>query len=293
VLEYAKQGGNRSNHVRLSGKEFKAWPNKCVTLLGMSGVGKTHLAVHLRQHHWFHYSGDYRIGTRYLDEPILDNIKSQAMQIPFLRELLRTDSIYIRNNITVDNLKPVSSFLGKLGNPELGGLGLTEFKHRQELHRVAEIASMKDVPEFIRKADAIYGYPHFVNDAGGSLCELDDLETLKVLAEHTLIIYIKATAKDEKDLIRRAESDPKPLYYRDAFLDEQLAVYLRDKGLAYAAQIDPDEFVRWMFPRLFYSRLPRYQAIADEYGYTVTTDDLAQVQDEASFLCLVEKLLDK
>jgi energy-coupling factor transporter ATP-binding protein EcfA2 len=293
VLEYAKQGGNRSNHVRLSGKEFKAWPNKCVTLLGMSGVGKTRLAVHLRQHHWFHYSGDYRIGTRYLDEPILDNIKSQAMQIPFLRELLRTDSIYIRNNITVDNLKPVSSFLGKLGNPELGGLGLTEFKHRQELHRVAEIASMKDVPEFIRKADTIYGYPHFVNDAGGSLCELDDLETLKVLAEHTLIIYIKATAKDEKDLIRRAESDPKPLYYRDAFLDEQLAVYLRDKGLAYAAQIDPDEFVRWMFPRLFYSRLPRYQAIADEYGYTVTTDDLAQIQDEASFLRLVEKLLDK
>ncbi len=293
MLEYAKQGGNRSNHVRLSGKEFKAWPNKCVTLLGMSGVGKTRLAVHLRQHHWFHYSGDYRIGTRYLDEPILDNIKSQAMQIPFLRELLRTDSIYIRNNITVDNLKPVSSFLGKLGNPELGGLGLTEFKHRQELHRVAEIASMKDVPEFIRKADTIYGYPHFVNDAGGSLCELDDLETLKVLAEHTLIIYIKATAKDEKDLIRRAESDPKPLYYRDAFLDEQLAVYLRDKGLAYAAQIDPDEFVRWMFPRLFYSRLPRYQAIADEYGYTVTTDDLAQIQDEASFLRLVEKLLDK
>jgi len=280
-------------HVRLSGKEFKAWPNKSVTLLGMSGVGKTRLAGRLRQHHWFHYSADYRIGTRYLDEPILDNIKSQAMQIPFLRELLRTDSIYIRNNITVDNLKPVSSFLGKLGNPELGGLGLTEFKHRQALHRVAEIASMKDVPEFIRKADAIYGYPHLVNDASGSLCELDDPETLKVLAEHTLIIYIKATAKDEKELIRRAEEDPKPLYYRDAFLDEQLAIFLRDKELAYAAQIDPDEFVRWMFPRLFYSRLPRYQAIADEYGYTVTTDDLAQVKDEASFLRLVEKVLDR
>jgi hypothetical protein len=277
--------------VRLSAKEFKAWDNKCITLLGMSGVGKTRLASQLRMRHWFHYSGDYRIGTRYLDEPILDNIKSQAMQIPFLRDLLRTDSIYIRNNITVDNLQPVSSFLGKLGNPEQGGLGLKEFKHRQELHRQAEIAAMKDVPEFIRKSKAIYGYRHFVNDAGGSLCELDDPEVLHSLSEHTLILYIKATEKDEQELIRRAEEDPKPLYYRDAFLDEQLEIYLRDRGHAYVAQIGPDDFVRWMFPRLFYSRLPRYQAIADEHGYTISTEQLGTVKDEASFLRLVERLL--
>jgi len=279
--------------VKLSAKEFKSWDNKCITLLGMSGVGKTRLANRLRQRHWFHYSGDYRIGTRYLDEPILDNIKAQAMQIPFLRDLLRTDSIYIRNNISVDNLKPVSSFLGKLGNPEQGGLGLRDFKHRQELHRVAEIAAMKDVPEFIGKAQAIYGYQHFVNDAGGSLCELDDPEVLRVLAEHTLILYIKATEKDEQELIRRAEEDPKPLYYREAFLDEQLEIYLRDKGFGYVAEIDPDDFVRWMFPRLFYSRVPRYQAIADQHGYTLTTDELAQVRDEASFLRVVERVLQK
>jgi len=279
--------------VKLSAKEFKSWDNKCITLLGMSGVGKTRLANRLRQRHWFHYSGDYRIGTRYLDEPILDNIKAQAMQIPFLRDLLRTDSIYIRNNISVDNLKPVSSFLGKLGNPEQGGLGLRDFKHRQELHRVAEIAAMKDVPEFIGKAQAIYGYQHFVNDAGGSLCELDDPEVLRVLAEHTLILYIKATEKDERELIGRAEEDPKPLYYREAFLDEQLEIYLRDKGFGYVAEIDPDDFVRWMFPRLFYSRVPRYQAIADQHGYTLTTDELAQVRDEASFLRVVERVLQK
>lgn len=279
--------------MKLSAKEFKAWDNKCITLLGMSGVGKTRLANRLRQRHWFHYSGDYRIGTRYLDEPILDNIKAQAMQIPFLRDLLRTDSIYIRNNISVDNLKPVSSFLGKLGNPEQGGLGIREFKHRQELHRVAEIAAMKDVPEFIGKAQAIYGYRHFVNDAGGSLCELDDPEVLRVLAEHTLILYIKATETDEQELIRRAEDDPKPLYYREAFLDEQLEIYLRDKGFGYVAEIDPDDFVRWMFPRLFYSRVPRYQAIADQHGYTLTTDELAQVRDEAGFLRVVERVLEK
>jgi hypothetical protein len=279
--------------MKLSAKDFKAWDNKCVTLLGMSGVGKTRLAARLRKRNWFHYSGDYRIGTRYLDEPILDHIKQQAMQVPFLRELLRSDSIYIRNNITVDNLQPVSSFLGKLGNPEKGGLGLKEFKHRQELHRQAEIAAMRDVPEFIRKAGEIYGYRHFVNDAGGSLCELDDPATIQVLADYTLILYLKANEKDEQELIRRAEDDPKPLYYREAFLDEQLEIYLRDTGCTYVAQIDPDDFVRWMFPRLFYSRLPRYQTIADKYGYTITTDELKEVRDEAAFLRLVEKVLER
>ncbi|UCH53690.1 MAG: ATPase [Pseudomonadota bacterium] len=279
--------------MKLSAKDFKAWHNKSITLLGMSGVGKTRLAVRLRRRNWFHYSGDYRIGTRYLDEPILDNIKVQAMQVPFLRELLRTDSIYIRNNISVDNLQPVSSFLGKLGNPEKGGLGLAEFKRRQALHRAAEIAAMKDVPEFIDKAHVIYGYRHFVNDAGGSLCELDDPEVLRLLEEHTLILYIKATEHDEQELIKRAEEDPKPLYYREQFLDEQLAVYLRETGAAYVAEIDPDEFVRWMFPRLFYSRVPRYEAIAGKYGYTLTTDELAQAKDESGFLRLIERVLER
>ncbi|MEK7840018.1 MAG: ATPase, partial [Pseudomonadota bacterium] len=239
------------------------------------------------------YSGDYRIGTRYLDEPILDNIKQQAMQIPFLQELLRSDSIFIRNNITVDNLAPVSSFLGKLGNPERGGLPLDEFKRRQALHREAEVATMRDVPEFIRKAHDIYGYRHFVNDAGGSLCELDDPAVMKILADHTLVLYIKATDQDEQDLIKRAEDDPKPLYYREAFLEEQLAAYLKERSLSFVAQIDPDDFVRWMFPRLFRTRVPRYEAIAREHGYTLSTDELKEARDEASFLRLVERVLER
>ena len=277
--------------MRLTIEEFRGWEHKSITLLGMSGVGKTRLANILRKRNWFHYSGDYRIGTRYLGEAILDNIKQQAMQVPFLRDLLHSDSIYIANNITVDNLKPVSSFLGKLGNPELGGLPLPEFKRRQDLHLEAEIAAMRDVPEFIRKTQAIYGYKHFVNDAGGSVCELDDPETLKVLAEHTVILYIKASTKDEQELIRRAESDPKPLYYREAFLDQQLEIYMRDNGLPYVAMIDPDAFVCWMFPRLFYSRIPRYEAIAEKYGYTITTEELHDLQDEGDFLKLVETAL--
>ena len=279
--------------MKLGVEEFRNWQHKSITLLGMSGVGKTRLSNMLPNDEWFHFSGDYRIGTHYLDEPILDNIKKQAMQIPFLRDLLRSDSIYIQNNISVNNLQPVSSFLGKLGDPEKEGLPLDEFKYRQELHRQAEIATMRDVPAFIKKAQELYDYKHFINDAGGSVCELDDEETLEILAQHTLILYIKATEKNEKSLIQRAESDPKPLYYREAFLDEQLAIYMKENNLDYVAMIDPDEFVRWIFSKLFYSRIPRYDAIAEKYGYTITTDELSQVSNKDELMALIEKAIER
>jgi hypothetical protein len=269
--------------------EFRDWRNKNVTLLGMSGVGKTYLSSVLCGHNWFHYSGDYRIGTRYLDEPILDLIKHQAMQVPFLRDLLRRDWIYIRNNIKVDDLGPVLSFVGKLGNPELGGVPLEEFARRQAQYREAEIAAMNDVPEFVRKAREIYGYQHFVNDVGGSLCELEEPTVIDLLLRHTLILYIQVTDEEEETkLIDRAQSDPKPLYYRPAFLQEQLAAYLKENGLEYAAEMDPDAFTCWVFPRLFRSRIPRYEAIAGPHGYTVTSREVSAVRDESDFLQLLE-----
>jgi len=268
---------------------FRTWEHKRITLLGMSGVGKTHISTMLRNHDWFHFSGDYRIGTRYLDEPILDLIKQQAMQTPFLRDLLRRDWIDIKNNIKVHDLGPVLSFVGKLGGPEWDGLSLQEFTRRQALYREAEIAAMRDVPEFIRKGREIYGYPHFVNDVGGSLCELDEPGVIDLLAENTLILYIQTTTREEEDtLIRRAQSDPKPLYYRPAFLAETLPVFLAETGLEYVAQVEPDDFTRWVFPRLFHSRIPRYEAIAKPHGYTVTSQEVAQVRDERDFLALVE-----
>ena len=275
-------------------EEFRAWKNKSITLLGMSGVGKTHLSTLLRNHNWFHYSGDYRIGTRYLDEPIMDLIKQQAMQVPFLRDLLRRDWIHISNNIKVNDLGPVMSFVGKLGNPELGGVPLAEFSRRQADYRRAEIAAMRDVPEFIRKAHDIYGYDNFVNDVGGSLCELDEPSVIDLLVQHSLILYIRVTeASEEQALIERAQSSPKPLYYRPAFLEDQLQEYLDLHGLEYAAEVDPDDFCRWVFPRLFHSRVPRYEAIARPHGYTVTSHEVAAVRDERDFLALLENAIER
>ena len=279
--------------MKMSPQEFLDWQTKRITLLAMSGAGKTTLANKLPKAKWFHYSGDYRIGTKYLREPILDNIKRQAMSVPFLRDLLLSDSIYISNKITVDNLAPVSTFLGKVGDPAQGGLSLQEFKRRQNLHRQAEIAAMNDVPEFIHKAEDIYGYHHFINDAGGSVCELDSPEVLETLAQNTLIIYIKIPPALEQTIIERAKTDPKPLYYREAFLDDKLAEFMSLKNYASTDVMPPDEFVSWVFPELFKSRLPRYQAIADQYGYTVDANDVATVKNEDDFIQLITAALAK
>ena len=161
------------------------------------------------------------------------------------------------------------------------------------LHHQAEIAAMNDVPEFIHKAEDIYGYHHFINDAGGSVCELDSPEVLETLAQNTLIIYIKIPPALEQTIIERAKTDPKPLYYREAFLDEKLAEFMRLKNYASTDVMPPDEFVSWVFPELFKSRLPRYQAIADQYGYTIDANDAATVKNEADFIRLITDALAK
>ena len=273
--------------MKMSSQEFLQWDAKSITLLAMSGAGKTTLANKLPKKKWFHYSGDYRIGTKYLGEAILDNIKQQAMEVPFLKELLLSDSIYICNNVSVDNLAPVSSFLGKIGDSKLGGLALDEFKRRQVLHHKAEIAAMYDVSEFIHKAENIYGYKHFINDAGGSVCELDDEDVLEHLARHTLIIYIKTSPELNETIINRSKTSPKPLYYREAFLDTRLAEFMRENNYHNVDTIPPDQFVSWVFPKLFKSRLPRYQAIADKYGYTLDASDVAGINTDHDFIQLI------
>jgi hypothetical protein len=210
-----------------------------------------------------------------------------------LRELLRADSLYIKSKISFDNLTAVSSYLGKLGDAEKGGLSLKEFKHRQNLHRIAEIEAMKDVPAFIHNAEDIYGYDHFINDAGGSVCELDCPEALEILAKNTLIIYIRIPPELEQTIIDRAKSDPKPLYYREAFLDEKLEEFLALKNYASTDVMPPDEFVTWVFPELFKARVPRYEAIAEKYGYVIDGNDMAKVETEDDFIALIAAALAK
>lgn len=278
--------------------DWRAAKNRRVALFGMSGLGKTRIAAMLRDEaQWFHYSVDFRIGTRYMGEHIVDNFKREAMRNPFLRELLRSDSIYIASNITFQNLAPLSTYLGKPGDPAKGGIPFAEYLQRQRQHRAAEIAATRDTLRFIDKARDIYDYAHFVCDTSGSLCEVVDPEdpadpVLGDLAAATLPIWIRGTEAQARDLEARFDRAPKPMYYPEPFLVGLWDSYRAERGLA-AEEVDPDAFVRHGFRALIAHRLPRYAAIAERWGVTVESDEVAAVRDPADFAELVAAALDR
>lgn len=276
--------------------DFENAPRHAVTVLGMSGVGKTRLAAQLRGHDWFHFSVDYRIGTRHMGEFIVDNFKREAMKVPFLRDLLISDSIYISSNITFDNLDPLSTYLGTPGDPARDGLPLAEYQRRQEQHRIAELYALQDVPYFIERAEALYGYQDFIADSGGSLIEVIDVdnredETIKTLTEHTALLYIRGTDEDADELVRRYRQAPKPMYYRPELLVQKWAEYKNAHDLKDDSEIDPAAFGAWGFEAILHDRLPRYQALADRYGYSAEATDVATVRDGADFRALMGKAI--
>jgi hypothetical protein len=271
-------------------------PQKAVALFGMSGLGKTRTAALLRgEDDWFHYSVDYRIGTRYMGEHIVDNFKREAMLNPFLRQLLRTDSIYIASNISFANLAPLSTYLGKPGDPAKGGIGFEEYIRRQRQHREAEIAALRDTPLFIGKARDIYGYAHFLCDTGGSICEVVDPEdtddpVLELLASNVLLVQIRGTEVQADELARRFEEAPKPMYYPEPFLRDVWADYMTETGLD-EDKIDPDQFMTWGFRRLLAHRLPRYDAIGEGWGVTVEASEIEALRSPADFDALIAEAI--
>jgi hypothetical protein len=278
--------------------EFVKAKRRAVTVFGMAGVGKTRLSNMLRANSWFHYSADYRIGTRYMGEFIVDNFKREAMKVPFLAQLLRTDSIYISSNITFDNLDPLSTYLGTPGDTNRGGLPLAEYQRRQEQHRVAEIAALRDVPYFIERAKTLYGYDNFIADTGGSLIEVIDHAdatdpVVATLTQHTALLYIRGTEKDASELVKRFKQAPKPMYYRPPFLVEKWAEYKLINGVIDDCDVDPAGFGAWGFEALLHDRLPRYQALADKFGYVVEASDLATVRDGDEFVDLMAAAIEK
>jgi hypothetical protein len=272
-------------------KDFLEAKNKRITLLGMSGVGKTHLAKLIGEEgDWFHFSGDYRIGAKHLKEEIIANIANKMSSNNWLKGLLENKSISVNSQVTFDNLEPISAFLGKVGNPEEGGLPISEFIRRQSLFFEAEKKTMYEVPEFIAKSQA-KGFSHFINDAGGSLCELEDPKLFKLLSANTLIIYIKTSKENEHALIERAKENPKPMYYNPVFFQRSIQNYLTENNLEYAAEISPDSFVSWVFPKLIEDRLKKYSKIANKYGCTIQSDDLHSCSSANDVIDLISRAL--
>ncbi len=278
-------------------EEWLASDRKHVLLFGMSGLGKTHVSNLLRASGtWFHYSIDYRIGTRYMGDHIVDNFKREAMRNPFLRDLLLSDSIFIASNLTFNNLAPLSTYLGKPGNPEKGGLPFEDYMRRQEQHRRAEIAALLDTPYFIHRAEDLYGYRNFICDSGGSICEVVDPDdpadlVLNALEDQLLLIWIEGTEGHTAELIRRFDRNPKPMYYRPDFLRAKWAEYLDLEAIT-ETEVDPDAFVRWTYAQALAHRQPLYAAMARNWGIKVRAEDVARVSDAEGFSQLVAQALE-
>ena len=267
-------------------------PRKRVSLIGMSGLGKTYLSNILRDtDQWFHYSVDYRIGTRYMGEHIVDNFKREAMQVPYLRELLMSDSIYIGSNITFNNLAPLSAYLGKPGSTAKGGIPFSEYMRRQDLHRAAEIAASIDAVAFMDRAKEIYGYDHFVCDTSGSVCEVVDPTdpedpVLTALSQNSLIIWLRGSDSHIDTLVKRFDAAPKPMYARPAAMTERWHRYLSETKLS-EDQVDPDAFIRWSYRQILDDRLPLYQGIAENWGITIDAARLSEIEEAKDFCALV------
>lgn len=270
-------------------------PRKRVLLFGMSGLGKTYLSAMLRGNGWFHYSVDYRIGTRYMGEYIADNFKREAMKVPFLRELLLSDSVHIGSNITFDNLAPLSTYLGKPGSQARGGLPFEDYCQRQDQHRSAEKSALMDTVAFVERARTIYGIENFVCDSGGSICEVvnptDPADPiLTALSQKLLMVWIEGSEAHTAELVRRFDRAPKPMYYRPEFLERKWVQYRVERGLR-EEEVDPDDFVRWTYREALEARQPRYAAMAAHWGVKVRAEDVALVRDEKDFTSLIAAAL--
>ncbi|AGT07787.1 hypothetical protein [Paracoccus aminophilus] len=280
-----------------TGKDWLAAQQKRVLFFGMSGLGKTYLATMLRgAGSWFHYSVDYRIGTRYMGELIADNFKREAMKVPFLRELLLSDSVYIGSNIAFENLAPLSTYLGKPGSVTKGGLPFAEYMRRQNEHRSAEISALLDTPHFIRRALDIYNIPHFVCDSGGSICEVVDPwaerdQVLDTLESNLLMVWIRGSEAHTAELVRRFDRAPKPMYYQPEFLDRAWTEYRLEHGLT-EEEVNPDDFIRWTYARALAHRQPRYEAMARR-GVTLLAEEVAEIHTPDDLAQLIARAIDR
>jgi hypothetical protein len=268
-------------------KDWARNPDKRICLIGMSGVGKTRLSHLLRETGpYYHYAVDYRIGSHYLIDEIDGDLRRAAMRDEMFRALLRSDGITIKAKLGINNLDAMSSYLGKIGDPKRGGLSRDAFLERQLRHLAAERKAMLDVGKFIEVAREVFEYEDFVCDASGSLCSAVDPwdsrdPILAEIARDHLIVYIEGSERSRQTLIDRFRARPKPIFYSEAFFAQCEAEYLKP-GTGWEA-VDPDHFAVWAFERLIAYRLPRYQAIADNWGVTLSADEVGALGSASAF----------
>lgn len=250
--------------MKITKEEFLNAPKKNITLIGMSGAGKTHISCMLQRWGWNNYSCDYVIGEKYLKDD-LSNVE----------------------NLSAEDISALSDFLGKLGGTQYGGFSLELFKERQKAYYDAECQALEAMGAEMRAESK-----HFVHDSTGSFCEIEDDSLIEKIGQETLFVYLKTGEKEEAEVLQRAHDYPKPLFFPPQFLSEKLVQYLSEHGLHEVEDIVPDEFSRWVFPILFEARKPKYQRLADLYGVAISAAEFINMASDQDFISIIAKHLD-
>ncbi len=253
--------------MKLSKQDFLKSLDKTITLIGMSGAGKTYLSCRLEEWGWRNYSCDYEIGSRFLKADL--------------------EAFADSNEFSAENIGVLHEFLGKLGDPTRGGYDLDLFRERQMAYYNAEVKALWKMGEVMDQKAG-----HFIHDATGSFCEIEDEAVVQDVGQRTLFVYLKTDEETEKVVLQRAQDYPKPLFFPKAFLLQKIDEYLAEMGLEAVTQIEPDEFSRWAFPRLFEARKPKYQRLADLYGVTIPASTFNKLSSTEEFVDIIAEHLD-
>ncbi len=250
--------------MKISRQDFIDMPRKAITLLGMSGSGKTYISMMMAKHGWETYSCDLEIGTKYLKEAL---------------------SGY--GDVTGENISALSVYLGKVGDADKGGYSLDVFLARQQAYYNAEHQALSDMRSVLEATDT-----HFIHDSTGSLCEIMDDSLIADLGRKTLFVYLKADEEAEKLVLKRAQDYPKPLFFPPSRFQEWLDDYMSDHQCRAVNAVDPDDFSRWVFPKLFESRKPKYQALAERYGVAIPAKAFYDMKGADDFITIIAAHLD-
>jgi hypothetical protein len=170
-----------------------------------------------------------------MGEYIADNFKREAMKVPLLRELLMTDSVYIASNITFDNLAPLSTYLGKPGDPAKGGVPFAEYMRGRNSTAQAEIAATAGHRPVHPSGPQDLWLPNFVCDTSARSARWwtpDPADpVMRQLADTLLMVWIKGSeAHIRRNWCRRFDRAPKPMYYQPDFLHAMWEITAQPMG---------------------------------------------------------------
>ena len=107
-----------------------------------------------------------------------------------------------------------------------------------------------------------------------------------------MIVYIKGSSQHTKMLVDRFVQAPKPMYYLPEFLDSKWQEFKDTNNISNDDDVNPDAFARWGFEQLLHDRMPRYEAIADQHGYTIDMEDVPAIQSDKDFISLLARTID-